>query len=99
MSAVHLLHLLKTIFCRAPLLESTALRVWVIEAVCLFEHDFPRSELNYCIHALVHLVVQIRRYGPHRNTWMFSNESYNGESYKGHGQHNVHLWKSFQTAF
>ena len=51
--------------------------MWVIEAVCLFERDFPRSELNYCIHALVHLVDQIRRYGPLRDTWMFANESYN----------------------
>ncbi len=59
--------------------ELDAIRLEVLLAVCYFERDFPRAELNFCMHAIIHLADQIKMYGPLRDTWMFAFESYNGK--------------------
>ncbi|KAL0029727.1 hypothetical protein WJX79_005341 [Trebouxia sp. C0005] len=57
--------------------ELRALQIWVVEAICYFERDFPRSEMLLSLHSMCHLVQQIREYGPLRDLWMFPFESYN----------------------
>lgn len=52
-----------------------ALEVQVAEALALFEHAVPRSELVSQIHLMGHLVAQIKLLGPLRNHWMFPLES------------------------
>lgn len=67
------------------------MEIWVIEALCCFEQDFPRSEMLLSLHSMCHLVQQIREYGPLRDLWMFPFESYNG-LVKHYAKNRYYVW-------
>jgi hypothetical protein len=54
--------------------DFVALRLEVIEMLCLWELYVPASEHLLQLHLLLHVVSAMERWGSGRNFWMFSFE-------------------------
>lgn len=50
------------------------LKTFVVETLCLYERDFPASELAVSVHAFLHFPEMIMRWGNVRNYWCYFNE-------------------------
>lgn len=52
------------------------LKTYVVETLCLYERDFPTSELAVTVHAFLHFPEMIMRWGNVRNYWCYFNERF-----------------------
>jgi len=55
-----------------------ALHLQVIEALCLFERDFPLTELSMFVHEILHVPEFVFRWNAVRNFWCFVTERFVG---------------------
>ena len=58
--------------------ESRALHLQTIEALCVLERDFPKTELSIFVHEILHVPEFIYRWNSVRNYWCFATERYVG---------------------
>lgn len=63
---------------QAQLVESRALHLQAVEALCLLERDFPLTELAIFVHEILHVPEFVYRWNAVRNYWCFGTERFVG---------------------
>ena len=58
--------------------ELQALRLYVVETICILEVCFPPAFFDIMVHTLVHLVDEVEMCGPVGGRWMYPYERYLG---------------------